>query len=70
MEAIKEILIGIFEIVLFFVAPWIFMIIWNKIIPGVCGFEMLTYWQAFFLGLGLRFINGTRGLVLDNLNKK
>jgi len=42
-----------------FLLPFFFLLIWNKIMPSACGFAELTYWQAFFLGLGLRLINGT-----------
>ncbi len=46
-------------IILIFLIPFIFMLIWNYIIPELCGFNMITYWQSFFLGIGIRLINGT-----------
>lgn len=45
-----------------FLLPFFFMLIWNKIMPEVCGFQILTYWQAWFIGLGLRCINGSVGI--------
>jgi hypothetical protein len=42
-----------------FLFPFFFFVIWNEIMPDVCGFAELTYWQAFFIGLGVRFINGS-----------
>ena len=45
-----------------FIGPAIFMIIWNNIIPNLCGFNEITFWQAFFLGLGIRVINGSIGI--------
>ena len=47
------------KLTMLFLFPFLFLIIWNKIMPDVCGFAELTYWQAFFLGLGLRLINGS-----------
>lgn len=49
----------ILNIILIFLIPFIFMLIWNYIIPELCGFNMITYWQSFFLGVGIRLINGT-----------
>ena len=45
-----------------FLVPYLFLLIWNHIMPEVCGFQELTYWQSFFLGLGLRLINGSAGI--------
>ena len=58
MDMFSEILIDIIAI---FLIPFLFMLIWNNIMPVVCGFTVLTYWQSFFLGIGLRLINGTVG---------
>ena len=49
----------ILNIILIFLIPFIFMLIWNYIIPELFGFNMITYWQSFFLGVGIRLINGT-----------
>ena len=54
-----SIILIIWYIILIFLIPFIFMLIWNYIIPELCGFNMITYWQSFFLGIGIRLINGT-----------
>lgn len=45
-----------------FLTPFLFMLIWNNIMPQVCGFTEITFWQSFFLGVGLRLINGSLGI--------
>lgn len=65
-DSMKNIITGI---ILMFLVPWLFMLIWNHIMPSLCNFNEITYWQSFWLGIGLRLIDGTLGLrrVLDNL---
>ena len=66
MEIDGKFLIGL--ILGLFVVPAIFMLVWNVIITDVCGFSNITYWQSFFLGIGVRAINGSIGIKarLDN----
>ena len=47
---------------LIFLVPYLFLLIWNYVMPSLCGFNEITYWQSFLLGVGLRLINGTIGL--------
>ena len=61
-EAVKYIFSVLFWA---FIGPLIFMLIWNWIVPELCGFNTITYWQSFFLGFGLRALNGTVGTRLD-----
>lgn len=61
-EAVKYIFSLLFWM---FIGPLIFMLVWNYIIPGLCGFNSITYWQSFFLGFGLRALNGTVGTRRD-----
>ena len=56
----EEIMYALLAIVLgIFIIPLIFMLIWNNIMPDLCGFNEITFWESFFLGIGLRLINGT-----------
>ena len=66
METVVKIIL---ELVGIFLIPFLFMLIWNNIMPVVCGFGLLTYWQSFFMGIGLRLINGSvgTGIRLDKL---
>lgn len=61
-EAVKYILSVLFWT---FIGPLIFMLIWNWIVPNLCGFNTITYWHSFFLGFGLRALNGTVGTRRD-----
>ena len=47
---------------LIFLVPYLFLLIWNYVMPSLCGFNEITYWQSFLLGIGLRLINGSSGL--------
>lgn len=55
-----------------FLIPFFFMLIWNAIMPQVCNFQELTYWQSFFIGIGLRLINGTISIksTLNEINNR
>lgn len=58
----SEVFLGIiWTIIWIFLGPAIFMLIWNNIIPQLCGFNEITYWQSFFLGIGIRLVNGSIG---------
>lgn len=58
----SEVFLGIiWTIIWIFLGPAIFMLIWNNIIPQLCGFNEITYWQSFFLGIGIRLVNGSVG---------
>lgn len=57
-------LIWILKIVSIFITPLLFMLIWNKIMPVLCGFNTITYWQSFFLGVAVRLINGSINIKL------
>ena len=61
----KKVLIILLKILWIFILPFLFMLIWNNIMPTLCGFALITYWQSFFFGLGLRLINGTVGIKLQ-----
>lgn len=50
-------IVAIFVLALIFALP--IMITWNAFIPNVCGFEQLTFWQAFYLALLGRFVCGS-----------
>ena len=67
-DVAKIILSIVFLLIGIFLYPLFFMLIWNWIIPAVCGFTIITYWQAFFIGLMVRLINGSIGIKsrLDN----
>ena len=62
--------VGIYSVFVFLL-PYFFQLIWNWIMPEVCGFQTLTYWQAWFIGFGLRCINGTNKIKedLDEIKK-
>ncbi len=58
----SEVFLGIiWTIIWIFLGPAIFMLIWNNIIPQLCGFNEITYWQSFFLGISIRLVNGSIG---------
>jgi hypothetical protein len=40
---------------------WLVMILWNWLMPGLFGFKMLTYWQAFGIIILARLIVGSIG---------
>lgn len=60
----QEVLMWILKIVSIFIIPLFFMIIWNEIMPDLCGFNIITYWQSFFLGIAVKLINGSIGIKL------
>jgi len=60
----EEVLMWILKIVSIFIIPLLFMVIWNGIMPVLCGFNTITYWQSFFLGISIRLINGSIGIKL------
>lgn len=60
----QESLIWILKIVSIFIIPLLFMLIWNKIMPVLCGFNTITYWQSFFLGVAVKLINGSISIKL------
>ena len=60
----QESLVWILKIVSIFIIPLLFMLIWNKIMPVLCGFNTITYWQSFFLGIAVRLINGSISIKL------
>lgn len=60
----QELLAWILKIVSIFIVPLLFMVVWNKIMPVLCGFNTITYWQSFFLGIGIRLVNGSIGIKL------
>jgi hypothetical protein len=44
------------------VYPLIFMLVWNNVVIDLVAVKEITFWQSFFLGLGIRAINGTPGI--------
>ena len=62
MDIISKIFLLLFGV---FIIPYFFMLIWNNIMPTLCNFNLITYEQSFFLGLGLRLINGSIGIRRD-----
>lgn len=65
-EDLKQIVKAVFLIIMLFVAPLIAMLVWNNILVQVCHFEVISYWQMFFVGVGLRIINGTLSTRMQN----
>lgn len=35
-------------LIVLFLSPLFVMWIWNWIVPGLCGFNEITYWHSFF----------------------
>lgn len=64
MDDNQKVLVLILKIVSIFIIPLLFMVIWNEIMPVLCGFNTITYWQSFFLGIAIRLINGSVGIKL------
>ena len=65
-EDLKQIVKAVFLIIMLFVAPLIAMLVWNNILVKLCHFEVISYWQMFFIGVGLRIINGTLSIRMKN----
>jgi Ca2+/H+ antiporter, TMEM165/GDT1 family len=49
--------------IIFFVGvfSWVFMLLWNCLVPGIFGLQPLNYWQAMGLLILSRIIFGGRG---------
>ena len=60
-KVFKGIFIGIFIVGMIFLVAYIFMLLWNWLMPDLFGLGTLTYWKAFGLLILAKIIFGFGG---------
>lgn len=58
---LKGIKIAVLVVLFIGIVGWLFMLLWNCLIPGIFGLKVLGYWEALGLLVLARIIFGGRG---------